>query len=286
MEHVKLEKLAPHPALQQFPLLDDAQLQVLTQSVAEHGVLKPLVAVKDGNDGRGLVIDGRNRYLAAERNLLGSVPVEWAPEGTDPIVYAIESAIAGRNLTRSGVVLLLVEQHPDLAESRTLGQQRGLKKGKNPNDSPCDNITRDAFNMMADRYNVPREYFSQLLKIRESASDVEWDQVRANILSGESSIAALYAGLGGRLATKGKNRKDPDYSRLLTQATMTVANAFKSWTKIKFRDDKHLQNTEGNIHEMFRTMPDAVRAINADVIVQHWPEHEVANLLKMIKAKK
>jgi hypothetical protein len=292
-EQVRLENLSEHPALAGFPLLSEEQLAVLTMSIAEHGVLKPLVCVKDpsGAADKGLVIDGRNRLQAAKNNIFSSVPVEWAPEGTDPVIYALESAISGRNLTRSGVVLLLLEQHPDLAEEREIRRTYNLKHSKNANVSRCNNVAsiegKGSFESMSDRYNVPRDYFRQLLTIRDAfAKDPEgWEKVRMAILNGEGSIPAMVRGAGGAVATKGKNRADPHYENLACTATRTVANVFRAWGSFKFRDDRQLAIAENNLAEMFGTMPDAVRKINARAIAESWPAHEKAMLAKMLKAR-
>jgi hypothetical protein len=285
MEMVKLDLLQPHPKLSTFPLLAQEQLEVLVRSVADHGILTPLTAIRTP-EGGGLVINGRNRLAAAQANLLGSVPVDWAPDGTDPVVWAIETAIASRQLTKSGIVLLLLEQHPEMEKARKTRGNFALKFSQNPNDSRCDLITTNAFKLVSERYGVPREYFSHLLSIRDGCKDEEWMAVRRTILAGESSIPALLAGVGGKVSTKGKNRKDPEYARLITAATKTVANAFRAWGKIKFRDDRHVAITENNLHEMLVAMPDPVRRIQAQVIVESWPTHETAELLKALKAKK
>lgn len=267
MEMVKLDVLSPHPKLETFPLLTQEQWDVLIRSVADHGILKPLVAIRTP-EGGGLVIDGRNRLAAAQANLLGSVPVDWAPDETDPVVYALEGAIASRQLTKSGIVLLLLEQHPDLAETRKARGNFSLKYAKNPNDSRCHLMTPSAFLTIAERYGVPRQYFSDLLSIRDGCKDEEWASVRRTILAGESSIPALLAGVGGKVATKGKNRKDPEYARLITSATKTVANAFRAWGHIKFLTPRHMAITENNLHEMLVSMPDNVRRMQAEVITE------------------
>lgn len=289
-EQVRLENLSEHPLLATFPLLSEEQLAVLTMSIAEHGVLKPLVCVKDpsGAD-KGLVIDGRNRLQAAKNNIFSSVPVEWAPDGTNPVVYALESAIAGRNLTRSGVVLLLLEQHPDLAEERAERGHGNLKNRKNANVSRAHNVRpeegKGSFVVISERYNVPYHYFSDLVKIQETlASDPEgWERVRMAILNGEGSIPAMVRGAGGAVATKGKNRNDPKYDVLCVSATRTIANVFKAWGSFKFTVPSRLAIAENNLAEMFGAMPDGVRKINARAIVETWPAHDKAMLAKMLK---
>jgi hypothetical protein len=285
-EQVKLDKLSAHPALATFPLLSAEQLAVLTQSIAEHGVLKPLVAIQAPN-GAGLVIDGRNRLQAAQNNFLASVPVEWAPPGTNPIVYALESAISGRNLTKSGIVLLLLEQHPDLAETRANRESRGLKRGKNPNVSPLSlNDSGNEFDRIAERYNVPRTYFSDLIKIRETLAEDEesWERVRGAILNGEGSIPAMVRGAGGAVATKGKNRVDANLNRLGPACTTSLVTVLKKWADFPKVHPRLQERILHNLEAGFSLLPPEVRKINADVIVETWPAHEKEALRRRLKS--
>jgi hypothetical protein len=147
------------------------------------------------------------------------------------------------------------------------------------------NDSGESFDRIAERYNVPRQYFSDLIKIRETlAGDEEsWERVRGAILNGEGSIPAMVRGAGGAVATKGKNRRDPQYQFLVCTATRTVANVFKAWGSFKFSTPRQMSIAENNLAEMFGTMPDEVRKINARAIVETWPDHDKALLTKMLK---
>ena len=298
METRMIAELAEHPGLAEFPMLPAGQYEALKASIGQHGLLKALVCVvagkgefeqKDAKEAKGsggpgtragstvpgalLVIDGRNRLRAARELGIESVPVEILPGETDPLTYAIESAVTGRNLTKSGVVLVLLLMHPELAAEREARMTEGA----------CHKMT-GGFVAVADRYGVPRQYFSQLAAIQDGCDEAEWEAVKGNLLAGESSIPALFAGLGGKIQTKGKRRKDAEYGKLAPGVTTTMVNIFKRWTQLEFLSERLAERTAQNIEEMFRVAPDCVRKVQAAVIVEDWPEHERKELLKKLRA--
>ncbi|MFZ4394177.1 MAG: ParB/RepB/Spo0J family partition protein [Kiritimatiellia bacterium] len=193
--------LHEHPILNGFPRLTQDQFDSLVDSIVDRGVLKPLTCIK-APDGRLLIIDGRNRFSAAQRAGLKKVPVLMAPDGTDPLDYAIESAVQGRNLTKSGVVLMLFLKHPDLAQNKNKGGQPKrtgeLFSGSQKGDGKIDSFTK-----IASAYHVPREYFFALSNVRELCrpwpkdADFEWKLIQQWIIDGEMCIARLAPALEG-----------------------------------------------------------------------------------------
>ncbi len=71
-----LEPLRAHPAAELFPLMSEERLEQLTQSIRERGQRSAIVLCD------GLVLDGRNRWLACQR--AGVVPrtIEWDHVGS------------------------------------------------------------------------------------------------------------------------------------------------------------------------------------------------------------
>ena len=77
-----------------FPPMTDAEFAALKSDISEHGVHQP-VAVW-----RGEIIDGRNRYLAAEE--LGiKAPLRYLDDDVDPVSYVLSSNMSRRNLDPS-----------------------------------------------------------------------------------------------------------------------------------------------------------------------------------------
>lgn len=216
-----LADLHDHPVLDGFPMLTGEQFNALVDSIREHGILKPIVAVKVGE--KLYTIDGRNRARAALKAGLKKASVMIAPDKTNPLDYAIESAIVGRNLTKSGVVLMLFLKHPGLAEEQNKGGRPSnrplngqFKKGQE-NRSLNERFT-DSYTKVADKYHVPLQYFSLLLKVRQRCrpwpkdSDHEWKRIQRWILEDEVSITRLLPALEGWQTSHpiGKAGGDPE----------------------------------------------------------------------------
>jgi len=68
-----LHKVEPNP-LQPRKIFDEEELQVLSESIAEHGIIQPLT-VRRGNSGYYQIIAGERRWRAARMAGLRNVPV-------------------------------------------------------------------------------------------------------------------------------------------------------------------------------------------------------------------
>ena len=68
-----LHKVEPNP-LQPRKLFDEEELQVLSDSIAQHGIIQPLT-VRKGNNGYYQIIAGERRWRAARMAGLRTVPV-------------------------------------------------------------------------------------------------------------------------------------------------------------------------------------------------------------------
>ena len=272
------KSLKPHPALTGLPMCTTEQFAALCKSIQEHGLKKPLTVIGNG------VIDGRNRLEACATVGLDRVAVIEAAPGTDPLTYAIESAVTGRNLTKSGIVLFLFLKHPALADLRSRRMRRNESKGGSVikiTTPPEKGST--SFSDLAETYRVPREYFSTLAALHDEADEEEWAEIERAILACEASIPALKAGFHGKRATIGKKRSDPKYHLLAPRITTTLLSVFKAWPKIDWTEHKPAHDKAGiNLLAAFRAMPDEVRALNANAI-RSWPEHERAALIKELK---
>lgn len=84
--------LAPHPYADQFPMLPDAELADLAESIRENGLRQPIVVTTDG-----LILDGRNRYAACEMAGVEAVTVVY--DGDDLAEYVIDCNVTRRNMS-------------------------------------------------------------------------------------------------------------------------------------------------------------------------------------------
>lgn len=83
----------PHPLAELFPLIEGQAYWDLVADIREHGVREPVVMLD------GMVLDGRNRYLAA-REAGRPVPVVQY-EGDDPLGYVVSLNLKRRHLSES-----------------------------------------------------------------------------------------------------------------------------------------------------------------------------------------
>jgi hypothetical protein len=218
--------LTIHPALADFPGLSDDQLAALTISVKAHGIQGRIVCNEEHE-----VYDGRALLQIAQALDLSVVPVEVRDE-KDVLRYAIESAVNRRQLTRSGVVFLLFEKHPELSSTRNKGGRKKLV-----NNSPVSGAEIASYRDLAAVYRVPREYFVSLCEMQEGMTAEEWAELRRLVLFEEASIPRQYAGFKtGQPA--GSNRGAVIYAALGEQGELegiiprafgSIRNGFQNW---------------------------------------------------------
>lgn len=99
-----------HPYADKFPMLPDAELDELAESIRSVGLLHPVVVTPDG-----LILDGRNRLEACNR-----AEVEASTEvydGTDLAEYVIACNVTRRNMSTGAramaTALVLRDAYPD-----------------------------------------------------------------------------------------------------------------------------------------------------------------------------
>ena len=87
------EELNYHPLADIFPLIDEAESDMLAEDIAANGLLEPIVLYN------GLILDGRNRYRACLK--VGIRPETVNYEGIDPAAYVISLNLRRRHLNES-----------------------------------------------------------------------------------------------------------------------------------------------------------------------------------------
>ncbi|MBU4460039.1 MAG: ParB N-terminal domain-containing protein [Verrucomicrobia bacterium] len=282
IEMRRVDSLTEHPDASAVPSLTPDQYAVLLASVTRHGVKHALDIDVDGR-----VIDGRNRLRAAREIGLEQVPTVVTDE-TDVAQAACDAAVARRNLTVSGRVLVLYVAHPALRRGAKERGHGNLIPGARQKkalglsvDNPRESKEFGTFAALAESYRVPSDYFSKLGAIEAQCADAdEWNEIQRKILEDEHAIPALNAGMGGKAATKGKKRSDPQYAVIAPRAAVTLGNSFKAWNRIP-QDGR--QRVLAEMRAALQVTPDAVRALIQASILEHWPDHEKAELSALLK---
>ena len=81
-----------HPYADKFPMLPDAELEELAESIKQNGQRQPIVLTDDG-----LILDGRNRAKACE--MVNVEPEVTVYEGDDLAEYVIDSNTSRRHMS-------------------------------------------------------------------------------------------------------------------------------------------------------------------------------------------
>lgn len=111
-----------HPLAQLFPMIEGEAFASLVEDVRANGVRRPVVMLD------GMILDGRNRYLAAREAGVGFPVVDFT--GDDPVAFVVSENIHRRHLTESQRAMVAAKvaklpkgsnQHPGAsADLRTL----------------------------------------------------------------------------------------------------------------------------------------------------------------------
>lgn len=121
-----------HPYADQFPMLPQAELEELAQSIRDSGLRQPIVVTVDG-----LILDGRNRFQACR--MAGVEPETVVYEGADLAEYVLDANITRRNMTtgqRAMATALVLEADGRRTNGRwAYGVLNNLNSGDSPNST-------------------------------------------------------------------------------------------------------------------------------------------------------
>jgi hypothetical protein len=203
--HAHPEELAIHDAISDFPELSPAQYEALKIDIAENGIREPILVSShnaDGANGSLFIFDGRNRRRIAAELGLEKVPIN-VRDDCSPLDYALARALLGRQLTISGKVLFIAEHHPALTDGAKKRKGGAATHRKN---QPVTKLQVDeeeaSYVEIAERYQVPRQYFVALAKVKSMCRvPQEWDMVRKWVLEEERSWSNMTVLLIGWQAT-------------------------------------------------------------------------------------
>ena len=95
--------------------MNDEEFAALKDDIVQHGMHQP-IAVWQGS-----VIDGRNRYLAAEEVGIDP-PLRYLDDGIDPVDFVLSANMSRRNLDPSQRAIVMAAL-PKLQRERETGTQ-------------------------------------------------------------------------------------------------------------------------------------------------------------------
>jgi hypothetical protein len=321
-EMIPTVKLYPHPAAEVIPMDKDDQAAI-GGSVAEVGVLVPLLVMEAGDGGREvadgsadsrfLIVDGVNRWRQAAGNLerLPCLVVEG-----DAGTIVANCLLARRKAATAQRVLVYLECHKEAvlrSWDEAGGRYGNLKTGRFSRNAHVG-VSESDFSgrRIAERLGVHHndvEKGIDLLVCRERGMRPDEDtgilrnldrvlpQDKAYVDRVEAYRSAVLAGhptplrhwkraVGGAVATSGKDengRAAVDYARGTKRAAVTLSNAFLAWSEIQWTDVWPRGEALAEIAKMIEAAPDDVRSQMAEAALA-WPAHERQRLARRLAA--
>lgn len=111
-----------HPLAQLFPMIEGAEFTALVEDVKTNGVRRAVVLFE------GMILDGRNRYMAARDAGVGYPVVEFT--GPDPVAFVVSENLRRRHMTESqrGMVAARLAKMPRGGDQRS-DQSANLRNG-------------------------------------------------------------------------------------------------------------------------------------------------------------
>ncbi len=151
-----MKALPFHPAAGIFPLMPPDDLSALAADIKANGQKDPILRW------RGLILDGRNRFLACQK--AGIVPrfEEWDGDGS-PVKLVASLNLHRRHLNsgqRACVGVLIAEGLLAEGRSRSL---RNLKRGRCSAPATLTGRTRD---VVGESLTVSGRYIQQAMQVR------------------------------------------------------------------------------------------------------------------------
>ena len=128
-----------HPLAAVFPPLPDNRLRELGASIAEIGLLDPIVILEDQ------ILDGRNRYWACE--LAGVEPRFRQYEGSDPAAFVKGKNLERRNLSPGQRIAIVLKLEGLLAEYRA--EAKRSQGSRTDLSLPGDESSKDVLKRVA-----------------------------------------------------------------------------------------------------------------------------------------
>lgn len=155
----------PHPLAELFPLIEGPAYWDLVADIKANGVREPVVLLD------GMVLDGRNRYLAAREAGRAVPTVDYV--GSDPLAYVVSLNLKRRHLT-------------DSQRAMVAGKIAKAPRGRPAENPPLGGITPPTTTAAAALLNVPHRAVERARAIHEDGAPA----LVASVEAGEVTVSA------------------------------------------------------------------------------------------------
>ncbi len=215
IEFLPIDHITWHPLVADLPIMEE-EVERARERIAEHGFIEPLKACLDPEGGYFL-LDGRHRHRAAQAEGLTEIPVTLHPE-EEAADIALQCLLGRNHFTSDQIAYYAV---PHIESKLTRGGDR-KSSGRFPHLIKTRDELCAEFHISYDKFKQARE----LHRIFSADPAYAAEQI-PKIFRKEnpSTLGAIIAGYGSRLATKGKEQ---DKLRRITDRTCNAAGTWKN----------------------------------------------------------
>lgn len=211
-----------HPVAELFPMMPDAELRELAESIKREGQINPCVQ----HD--GVLLDGRNRLRACEMTGVRPRFIEYT--GESPVAFIIAANLARRNLDKGQKIALALEIEPHFAEEARKRQeasraQAGSQVPGRWDGKAVENVPQPKPPSLPAAPTLPR--LAQSPAPRLPAPPPEPAPRPSSPAPKSRDQAASAVGVSGKLVSQAKAIKqaDPERFEKVKAGTLTVAKA-------------------------------------------------------------
>lgn len=226
-----------HPAADLFPLMGDDELRQLAGDIQEHGQHEAIV-MHDG-----LILDGRNRWLACEGIGIRPLTRQYDPrrDGSSPTAFVLSANLHRRHLTASQRAAIVQKVLPEFEAEAKQRQLAGLRRGTEPprssksggtGDQPSSRVGEAATQAAAVAGVSPSTVYAAK-RVAQRAPDL-FQQVEAGLISVKTAERELKrrqpsASKGGETTKKPRRVRamsDAEFDTQLAEAQQQTKAAF------------------------------------------------------------
>jgi len=231
---VPVASLKNHPVADLVAMVseENPEFIALRESIAENGILQPLLISEDHE-----VADGRHRLRAAKLLGLETVPCV-VKSRTEGATIALNTALARRRFNEGQVALICALLYPASAEERKARRLANLKKGPiSPQILEAaiagSGGLKTQIVALAKAHGVSEDSLQRAYKVLDLPQPKRNALVGA-IMDGRISLGGAVAGLAGEQATKGKPKRPLNYLKLFTESLGALKKLSRAgWKQIK-----------------------------------------------------
>ena len=243
--------LTVHPDSKKMPEMpnDSEEFLALVDDIADRGIDQPLLIDKQNR-----IVDGKNRWRAARRLQLKLVPTILVPD-TDVASIIIGTLLNRRHYSKGARAYLAYPLMQKAWEEAVKRKQECLKRGGSTLSALRDTKTVEE---LAESIGIGRTLFIQARDVHEAFEKKPKlrEQFESDILTGETGLGAVKAGIAGQEKTKDKPRNQEDQFELFTSAWDTLNTRFKYWRKF---DEEEKTEAIEKLQKTIKAMPPELR---------------------------